>query len=337
MTIRRSIASFLLIAPLALGAALPIAAAQDQKPAPASQTEPTTTAIGVPASLVTPKVGEQLPAAVRTISGAADVVWVASPPSLVVRGTPEQIDRARRYIEEMAHDAEAMNREAIVRAAKRDASALIDVDFPGGTLRDYLQSLQKASGYRNVVVSQEELYAVPLPAIALSSVTPHAAVRVLESMPFTIGSTRGWVRLQQITQMRGEEQPVFVATLEKESTPGGAKRQPVITRVFDLSTLQKYEPEQLKALLEAIGVGIELVGQSNEFATKFHPGSGLFFVKGTPSDIDVVEQAIETKVGRRAPTQPTPTPDAPSSPAPTSTPAGNQKTPTPTPPPTTKK
>jgi hypothetical protein len=51
--------------------------------------------------------------------------------------------------------------------------------------------------------------------------------------------------------------------------------------VFDLSVLQKHAG-QLKGLPEAIGVG-ELAGQTMT-SPQFHPGNGLFFVKGTPAD-----------------------------------------------------
>lgn len=296
---------------IALGASAfpPFAWGQDSAPAPAAAATPPSerlesTTIGIPPALARGvEAGERLSTALRTALGNAQVEWLPNPPSVIVRGTRDQIHDAFQVIADWEAQAAARQQQLdSARAAEAErvtgGSGTIAVfEFPGGTIADYLAYIESITGERKVVVLDAETLAVPMPSVRLTGVQAEAAIKLLSHVPTPSGRSVTLNTISTQDQTNGAQSRFFVAF----SLPAGADRGPPRVersevRVWDLSNVNNdSDPKALDALLEAVGVGLELAGHQDDFATKLHPASGLFFARGSGRDLAMVDAVIMEK------------------------------------------
>lgn len=218
-------------------------------------------------------------------------------------------ERAMMILAERAHD-EAMAKErdrTIARDnaandAKRLADLSLTIDFPGGSVAEYLDFVRKASGFDNVVVGDDAILALKMPRVKVRRVTGTAAVLLLQTLRFD--SSGNEVRLT-VENIPGDPDgvgidamPVLVIDFDAHSRtaiPSAA----IVTQVINLSAYQKYEPETVKALLGALDVAVKMQGDPKNVEIKLHDGTGLLFVKGNERDVNLINETVNTFVGDR--------------------------------------
>lgn len=240
----------------------------------------------------------ELPAALKTMTGA-DVQWLTNPPSVVVRGTDAQVVATIAAIKQLERDAEQSAAAMAAASAQADAAAgatLFDIDFPGGTLTDYFALIRKAPNAANVIVLSEELKTMPVPPIRAERVSVDAAIQLVASLPLAKQDEDFRLRLNPSNPTQPGEQRIWVLSIDRPARQARPARPlpAVSTGLYDLS-LFKERPEAVAALLEAIGVGIELgnsEGRERTFAMKLHERSGLLFARGTMEELAMVENVI---------------------------------------------
>ncbi|MFO0827598.1 MAG: hypothetical protein U0572_05550 [Phycisphaerales bacterium] len=229
---------------------------------------------------------------------------------IILRGQPEDVKQAVAMLQdlEMRLEDEARAKSArdleerTVAAQKADAEAaarMLTIEFPGGTIDEYLALITKRMPNANVIMGTEVIARLKMPPVNLRSVTATAAISLLESLPLEQDGTRVSLVINHIPgDPKAEGAAASDVHILNLLAPGGeaaTTREPVVmTRVFNLGALQRHDNAMLKGLLEAIAAGVELNGKSKDFATKFHEGSGLFFVRGSNADVAMVDVIVNT-------------------------------------------
>ncbi|MBL9150543.1 MAG: hypothetical protein JNM94_17790 [Phycisphaerae bacterium] len=218
-------------------------------------------------------------------------------------------ERAMMILAERAHD-EAMAKErdrSIAQANANDAAARLanlslTIDFPGGSVSEYLDFVRKASGFDNVVVGDDAILALKMPRVKVRRVTGTAAVLLLQTLRFDSNGNDVRLAVENIPGdpdgLGIDAMPVLVIDFDARSRtaiPSAA----IVTQVINLSAYQKYEPETVKALLGALDVAVKMQGDPKNVEIKLHEGTGLLFVKGNERDVNLINETVNTFVGDR--------------------------------------
>lgn len=177
--------------------------------------------------------------------------------------------------------------------------AAFTLDFPGGTVAEYVTTLRRIGaehGIRVNIASSATANATTIPAISLRDATLSIAVFALQQG--TAGET---------VQLRvSEGDGLFgVSTLGAPSTPQPAQG-PFAgrTSAADVVSLRPLidtgadpkAPGEESAVLAAIEAGIATAPRAKGAAPpvlKFHKDTGLLFVAGAPTDIELVRATVE--------------------------------------------
>jgi hypothetical protein len=223
-------------------------------------------------------------------------------------------DRATEVLRQRFRDEREMamqrEKEAMLMAVqeeKRLADLSLTIDFPGGTVAEYLELVRTASGFDNVVVGSDAILALKMPRVKVRRITGTAAVLLLQTLRF---DTNGNSVRMTVDTVPGDPDgvgidalPVLVVDLDP-SSQNVIPSEAVRTEVVNLSAFQKYEPNTVKELLGAIEVGIGLEKRPTPIEVKLHEGTGLLFVRGTDSDLRLVTETINAFIGDRPQPQP---------------------------------
>lgn len=143
---------------------------------------------------------------------------------------------------------------------------LFDLRFPGGTVADYLEAVQQASGKRNIVaMAGTELVAVP--AITLDGINTLAAVSAIDSM-----------RVLQADGTRASVNANFKASVFTVSVEiSDYRREPHrYTIVHGLAEFMQSN-YSIDAILSSIEVALDLSGDT-ESKLRYHEDTRMLFV-----------------------------------------------------------
>jgi|GEM_PF-3057926 len=171
----------------------------------------------------------------------------------------------------------------------------INIDFPGGTLREYVAVLRDVTKPNVVnVVAPETVLKLRLGEVSLREVAVKTAV---ESVEWAM-EPRGTIQVQQIgpNAFGLMSNRRSANTIEANATPAG----PVI-QVLSLRELTDPLPSDLPqsrvtvepdVVLTAVRTAIESSnGEAAEL--KFHSDSGLLIVRGTPDQVQTAETVLD--------------------------------------------
>lgn len=186
-------------------------------------------------------------------------------------------------------------------------TAQVDLDFKGGSIKDYVQVARKAieaqSKYeRPNILLKGPAAEVMLPSLKLGSVHPMDALQVLEryeSPDHSINVSR--LHHGNDSSVR----PVMVVEIEprRKRAPKSNTPEPTATHVMSVRDLVEIplnlrESDDaaslvvpIETLLSALDVAFSL--QKGDAPTiKFHPESSLLFVRGSGTQINVADDVI---------------------------------------------
>ena len=159
----------------------------------------------------------------------------------------------------------------------------LDVEFPGGTLQEYVERIRKArpSGAANVVV-MPNARVLKVPPVTLVAVNVEVAVRLLEGpyvlpdgrdahvnvMSYTIGDSSDIV-MKVVAHLEDREIRASVWNVEEAIANG----------------------QSAEELLEAVEAVLSLFSEKADLS--FHPPTRLLIARGTDEQLDLVREALE--------------------------------------------
>ncbi|MCC6661352.1 MAG: hypothetical protein IT437_10750 [Phycisphaerales bacterium] len=162
----------------------------------------------------------------------------------------------------------------------------ISVEFPGGTVNEYVAALKKAAGGTpvNAVVSEEAGVQV-LPPISLRSVSPYVA---LSAIPAAAGFGTGNWEVHPIAEPGAAS--VNTVSVDFLAQDRGGRGLEVFSTQRLLSGDAAIAPD---VLLTAVDTALQMEGGGKSRAdVMFHKDSGLLLVRGSPSQLNAVSQVI---------------------------------------------
>jgi hypothetical protein len=169
-----------------------------------------------------------------------------------------------------------------------------DLDFPGGSVTELLQAIEKASGHMPNVVLGEGADRVKIPPVWVRRITTAMLFASLQQARFGV-----WTPISNPS--------MATWTLTYENAP---YRPTQMVHAFNIQPL--LANRDIKDIVAAVQVTLEMKkddeGVTAQF--KYHKETQLLIVSGTGSQISVVEQVLH-ELGPQPPAAAKPKPDSP--------------------------
>jgi hypothetical protein len=201
---------------------------------------------------------------------------------------------ARRNLDERAAHERA-------QAAERALyNTTVNIRWAGGRLADLIAEVQKGVSC-NVVLGDESVGNLVVPALSVDFVAPAPFFRMLNSMPLREAADGATAGVSVIV-----EQP----TQETKSGDAPATRPVILIRrtaapvvdsssqVFDLSGWKDSDDAGIKALVEAVNFALESDGTAQSVTVRYHKPSKLLFAKGPARAVGLVGEVVSTMRNR---------------------------------------
>lgn len=181
---------------------------------------------------------------------------------------------------------------------QQDAS--ISIDFKGGTVAEYINTLKKSGKAVNIVAS-ERASKQQLAPVSLDQVSVGVAVFSIQAAA-TSGSGNWRIeaisppgpQAMQFPGMPGSGVQAFAV----DFYPYGKRGEDVVVESYSLQRIIKADGKagglDPNVVLTAIETGLKLQNEGSEQPPdlKFHPDSGLLFVRGTRADVQLVGSVV---------------------------------------------
>jgi hypothetical protein len=166
---------------------------------------------------------------------------------------------------------------------------LLTVDFPGGTVADYIEAVRKAAGDVNVVI-MGNVRDIPMLAVRLTAVDAQSALQVLNEIPRNQKGRVVEVRVGHEPPNSADEMPMFTvhSTLEAKEPS-----QSVHSMVFAVADVlhDNIKPDDL---LTAVQTGLDLLGEEYQPAQiRFHEATALLIARGHPNQVSAVNDIVK--------------------------------------------
>lgn len=211
------------------------------------------------------------------------------------RTVQEDAERLAASQAEAARAAASRAAQAAAAQAKLVPPTLVTIDFPGGTVTEYVEHVKRATKTPiNVVVSPSVSGAV-LAAVQLKDVPVDAAIRAIQTAG---GETSYSWRIKPLDGLNnsGAVPNAFSVDGERRGSQAFGNDPGRLPRNVDVIALPTGEGGSVKpdVALSAIEAGLQ-VSQSKgaqRAEVSYHKDSGLLFVNGTPEQNDLVRQVL---------------------------------------------
>ncbi|MBN8247279.1 MAG: hypothetical protein J0L84_07530 [Verrucomicrobia bacterium] len=184
-----------------------------------------------------------------------------------------------------------------------------DLDFPGGTVVEFVEAVSKARGTLVNVLIPEELKLVMIPEMKMSQVDARS---LLQATSTALARTK----------RRAQSVPGGSTFYERQSV--GYTFQPVAEGVWTFATVGDSDDERPAAqsvvffslepylgqysiddIITVIEAGNQLRPNTKPLSLKFHKETQLLVVRGTPEDLNIVKGALsELRPGVKGPQPP---------------------------------
>lgn len=249
---------------------------------------------------------------VATGSTSTSTVTVTITPGTSVSTLTEQIvklddlalarlteTRKRQQFE--SDQARERERIELAELQERLQSKSISIDFAGGTVSEYLDMVAKASSVGNIIIGDDRIKSLKMPAVRVKKVTGTAAIILLESLRFSSNGRSAGVSVQLIPgdpdQIGIDAESMLVVDIHVNEAE--ALGDVASTQVFDLQGFKQNESavEDMKKVIDAVRTAVELQGPSEHFKISLHEGTGLLFVRGSSEDLRIASQTVGTITG----------------------------------------
>jgi hypothetical protein len=179
--------------------------------------------------------------------------------------------------------------------AETPPSRGIDVDFAGGTLAKFLETLAKTNGPRLNLIVEKPFLDATLPAFSVRGADPYAFGESLAVLLQPQGIT-----LERAGGNR-DAAPVFVARAVPPPKTRGESAPSIETSVLPLGDLlDRYTPEQVIDAIRA-GWSLDATLDPKSLGLKYHADTTLLFVSGSNKATNLAERTYQTLRQQRPP------------------------------------
>lgn len=171
---------------------------------------------------------------------------------------------------------------------------LFSVEFPGGTVADYIEAVRKAAGDVNVVILGN-VRDIPMQPVRLAGVDAQSALQVLNETPRVQKGRGVEVRVSHEPPNSADELPLFTvhSSLDVQESPRVQK-----SMVFSVAEILNQDVKA-EDLLTAVQTALELLGDDYEPAQiKFHEATGLIIARGHPNQMQDVYEVLDRLTGQ---------------------------------------
>ena len=181
--------------------------------------------------------------------------------------------------------------------ASPPGSRLIDVQFSGGTVADYIAALRKADAAANVVLIPPASE-VQLPTIELKCASINAAVYLLNDLLVPHPSGLAKLQVGSVDRRQADESQIYTvgAMLNKPGRNDPAANTlnaPLETRVWSIADLLDNHELQAEQILSAIEGGLDLLKDEYKPAQiRFHADTGLIIASGHSAQVGIIHEII---------------------------------------------
>lgn len=178
---------------------------------------------------------------------------------------------------------------------------LLTIDFPGGTVSQYVNALKNAASTAGVAVNiivPADAAKVEMPAISLQSVRAATALNALETA-FRRNSEHQF-KVEEFSQDTGESPSFAISYMRIESnrvTGGPSMARIEIFSVRDILDSSSSEAAEASKgdILRTLDAALKMQGKGGgeeEPSVMYHGDSNLLIVRGTPAVIEVVRSVL---------------------------------------------
>lgn len=184
--------------------------------------------------------------------------------------------------------------------AERDP--LVDVDFRGGTVAEYLAAIQKAQPAANVTILDREVGEVLLPPVQLKRVRWSNAVKLIDDLVLETDEARIVIGTT-IDPGDGISAPVAAVRAHVDRVRQPARSKSRQTYVWSLAHLIGPDAIGAEDVLSAMETALEVSSKDEQAATmRFHRETSLLIMHGTGNQIQAVEMIVDrlTEAQQRA-------------------------------------
>jgi len=186
----------------------------------------------------------------------------------------------------------AQSRTAVRPLGASADSKLISLDFPQGSLDDYVKAVVEAKNGKATIIVDSELQEVQVPSAHLRNVTLSQA---LEWIPKTaIARQQGLVlQTSPATGAFGEDSAVFLFTNVPITTRSGSTPDDLKVGTFALSWSTDPSNDRNSELLKtAVQDALSTQGLTAKQPVRYNPQTGVLTIRGTSRDVNIASQVM---------------------------------------------
>lgn len=172
-------------------------------------------------------------------------------------------------------------------------AGLISVDFPGGTITEYIDALAKAAGSVNVLISTEAAD-LSMPPVKLTKVSVSAAIDLVNGTRTDKNDRFVNLDVDHLRQYEANEQETFKINAQ---SPGRRRPTEVKTQtpsgVWSIAHLIQDGVFNSKVVLEAVEMAIAVTKSTSKVDIRFHEATGLLIASGSTSQLSAIENVLD--------------------------------------------
>jgi hypothetical protein len=158
-----------------------------------------------------------------------------------------------------------------------------DLDFPGGTPKELISAIQKATDRPLNAIVPEEFASVSLPALKMRNVTVHQLFEALNAANRRPDTTR------YLFMTKGDltDDSIWAFYVERpQSSP-----MPKVCRFFPLA-LYLESGLTVDDITTAIETGWKMLGDTSSPTIRFHKDTKLLIAVGEPSKLEIIDAVL---------------------------------------------
>jgi hypothetical protein len=226
---------------------------------------------------------------------AASAAQTAATPTAAARAAAQDEEAARKAAVDSAvqYKSTRANTPASSPFGAEVPPTMVSVNFPGGTVAEYVQMLREAAKDPVNIAAAEQLLTTQISGVELKNVSLMTALRALG----TIGDGSGMIDVRDLSLVGKSGERVGSPVYEVIWVPRRVSEESAVMTyaLFDrLPALTDEDATRMaETLVSAAQAALQMSGGNATWDLKFHRPSRLLLVKGNRSQIEVVSGVVE--------------------------------------------
>lgn len=185
-----------------------------------------------------------------------------------------------------------------------EAPAVINLQFSGGTIAEYVAAIRDAAGDVNIVLATPEVRDIPLPPIQLQSVAINSAIQLVAGEMQANNRTVLNVYVEEFDPKYDRARPIFRVSARRQGP--APKKRPRDVLVWTVADLLNIDPSEVrcphcgyddelegKAVLTAVETAVGLLGEKLSPAEiRYHEATTLLVASGDRQQLEAIDQVV---------------------------------------------